>query len=233
MKKLLFLILSVPLIQGLEAQVGSSSESHLTQTAEPDYGPNAAAFTGMAAVKIHLKMDPEGTPIAVTVASDSSAKALPLNVVQALAKYRSKPTPGITVLDLTVPLKVAPVIATISVEKSAALDPPVFNAQSAPSAAAPPSSSNKPGTRTKVVNPVYPSEAKAKRIQGKVVLMLTIHKDGTTGGLGLVSGPILLAEEAFRVVSQWEYQPYVLDGKLSEAMAEVTVNFVLDLTPSH
>ena len=73
---------------------------------------------------------------------------------------------------------------------------------------------------------VYPSEAKKKHIQGKVVLALRIATDGTTKDIRMLSSPDQsLTDAAITAVSQWRYQPYLFNGIPIENSATVEINF--------
>ncbi len=63
------------------------------------------------------------------------------------------------------------------------------------------------------VPPVYPPAAKAKGIQGTVVLAGMVGIDGRATDLRLVSGPRALAGAAMAAVRQWVFQPATFDGK--------------------
>jgi TonB family protein len=77
-------------------------------------------------------------------------------------------------------------------------------------------------------NPVYPQEARAKKIQGAVVLTAVIGKDGTIENLLVVKSPDpSLAESAIKAVRTWRYRPYLLNGDPVEV--ETTVNVVYTL----
>jgi TonB family protein len=83
------------------------------------------------------------------------------------------------------------------------------------------------GLLVKKVNPDYPLEARRGRIQGTVVLHVLISKAGDITTVELVSGHPALAPEAIRVVKQWKYKPYLLNGKPVEADTEILINFTL------
>lgn len=83
---------------------------------------------------------------------------------------------------------------------------------------------------TKLINqtrPVYPPEAKAQRIQGKVSLLAVIGKDGTVKSLDLISGEPILAASALEAVRQWVYQPTLLNGQPVEVQTVIDVNYTL------
>jgi TonB family protein len=77
------------------------------------------------------------------------------------------------------------------------------------------------------VQPIYPPEARAARIQGSVVIAAIIGKDGNIQSERLVSGHPLLAPAAMDAVKQWRYRPYLLNGNPMEVDTQITVNFTL------
>ena len=77
------------------------------------------------------------------------------------------------------------------------------------------------------VQPIYPPEAKAERIQGLVRFTVIIGKDGTVQNITLVSGHPLLAEAAKAAVQKWVYKPTLLNGDPVEVVTSVDVNFTL------
>jgi len=77
------------------------------------------------------------------------------------------------------------------------------------------------------VRPVYPAVAQAARIQGAVVLVATISREGVIENIRVVGGHPLLVEAAIAAVRQWRYQPYLLNGRPIEVETQITVNFVI------
>ncbi len=56
-----------------------------------------------------------------------------------------------------------------------------------------------------------------------------IGKDGKIRDLKYVSGPAMLATpDVLKAVSEWEYQPYLLNNEPVDVQTEITVNFVLN-----
>jgi TonB family protein len=77
-------------------------------------------------------------------------------------------------------------------------------------------------------NPNYPPEARAKKIQGAVVLAATIGKDGVMENLQVLKSPSeLLSKSALDAVRTWRYRPYLLNGEPVEV--ETTINVVYNL----
>jgi TonB family protein len=83
------------------------------------------------------------------------------------------------------------------------------------------------GTKIFGVNPIYPPDAKANRIQGAVILEVIIGKDGTIQNINSVTGPDMLQESALEAVRQWIYKPYLLNGQPTEVQSTITVNYTL------
>jgi TonB family protein len=77
------------------------------------------------------------------------------------------------------------------------------------------------------VQPTYPPDARAARIQGPVVIAAIIGKDGNIESERVVSGDPLLAPAATDAVKQWKYRPYLLNGQAVEVDTQITVNFTL------
>jgi len=84
------------------------------------------------------------------------------------------------------------------------------------------------GMLLKKQTPVYPEDAKAARISGKVVLQATIGRDGGLHELHVVDAPWpSLAGSALWAVSQWRYKPYQLNGESVEVETEINVIYTL------
>jgi protein TonB len=77
------------------------------------------------------------------------------------------------------------------------------------------------------VAPQYPPEAGRARIEGIVVLMAAIGKDGSVQDVQVESGLPILAQAAIDAVRQWRYKPYMIDGEPVEVDSRITINFTL------
>ena len=79
------------------------------------------------------------------------------------------------------------------------------------------------------VNPSYPAEAKAARVQGVVILDASINTEGVPESLKVMNPQIdpALARAAVEAVSQWRYQPVLLNGDPAAVRTTVRVNFTL------
>lgn len=79
------------------------------------------------------------------------------------------------------------------------------------------------------INPAYPAGAKQDKVQGSVVLDITIGVDGTVLDAKASKTPdARLSEAAISAVKQWKFKPALTKaGKPVEVLATVTVNFKL------
>jgi protein TonB len=77
------------------------------------------------------------------------------------------------------------------------------------------------------VRPEYPLLARQMKVQGAVVLLVLIDKDGSIQNLQIESGPAILADAAREAVKQWRFKPYLQDGQPIETQARVTVDFTI------
>ena len=77
------------------------------------------------------------------------------------------------------------------------------------------------------VQPVYPAIARAARMEGTVVLVAVINRDGSIQGLHAVSGPPMLVNAAMDAVRQWRYRPYMLGTQPVEVETQISVIFTL------
>jgi protein TonB len=81
----------------------------------------------------------------------------------------------------------------------------------------------------KKVAPVYPAEAKKKKIQGEIVLDVTVDEQGKVIATKIIkSVDPSLGEAAINAIKQWEYAPLIVDGKPKAFIVSVTINFALE-----
>jgi protein TonB len=82
--------------------------------------------------------------------------------------------------------------------------------------------------RTKFVRPVYPETAMQAGLSGQVVIEMVITRAGRTSDLRVTKGVAPdLDQAALDAVKQWEYQPWLIDGKPQDLVLTVTVSFKL------
>ena len=75
------------------------------------------------------------------------------------------------------------------------------------------------------VDPVYPREALARKLEGEVILEATITKTGQVRNLKVLKGSPILGRAALEAVKQWRYQPYRLNDQPLESKTQITVRF--------
>lgn len=85
-----------------------------------------------------------------------------------------------------------------------------------------------PARRLKMVPPIYPVEAKAKGIQGTVILHVQIQINGIVKILNVVSGDPLLIPAAEKAVVKWRYQPALINGQVVQMDTTLSIIFELD-----
>lgn len=77
------------------------------------------------------------------------------------------------------------------------------------------------------VEPGYPLLARQMKVQGSVILLAMISRDGTVQDLRILSGPPILATAAREAVRQWHFKPHYEGSNAVETLARVTVNFTI------
>ena len=86
-----------------------------------------------------------------------------------------------------------------------------------------------PAKLMRQAQPDYPERAKARGVQGDVVLRAVIFLDGSVGGLKAVGSPYPdLAQAAINAVRQWRYEPALLNGQPIETATTIEVKFQLE-----
>jgi protein TonB len=75
--------------------------------------------------------------------------------------------------------------------------------------------------------PVYPALARQAKVQGDVKLDAIIDEQGRVVELKVISGHPLLLDAAIKAVSQWRYQPTLLNDQATSIQLIVTVQFRL------
>jgi TonB family protein len=91
----------------------------------------------------------------------------------------------------------------------------------------------KAGAMPKVLEriaPRYPEEARKNKVQGKVIVIVTVGTDGRVRDAKIDKSPDpLLSNAALDAVEQWLYEPQLDEAGLpAEAEARVTIDFTLE-----
>ena len=77
---------------------------------------------------------------------------------------------------------------------------------------------------TAAVDPIL---AKQQTMEGSVVLLARIDRDGSIQNLQPISGPETLFAAAREAVKQWRFKPYYQSGQAIESETEITVKFAI------
>lgn len=77
------------------------------------------------------------------------------------------------------------------------------------------------------VKPGYPMLAREMKVQGSVILLAMISREGSIQDLRVLSGPPILAGAAREAVKQWHFKPHFEGADTVETVAKVTVNFTI------
>jgi TonB family protein len=80
------------------------------------------------------------------------------------------------------------------------------------------------------VKPDYPEDARAAKIEGVVILGIVIGEDGSVIDSQVLRSIPALDQAALDAVSQWEFEPTLLNGEAVEIEMAVTVNFTLGVS---
>jgi len=80
------------------------------------------------------------------------------------------------------------------------------------------------GVPLRKVQPVYPSEALLRKLEGLVALQAEISQDGKVRAVTVVSGDPILARAAVVAVRQWTYPP-VSSQELKPRQQQITIHF--------
>jgi protein TonB len=80
---------------------------------------------------------------------------------------------------------------------------------------------------SKFVQPDYPLEAAAKKLQGKVLIKVHILETGDVDKTEIVSGDAILAQSAAEAMLSWKFKPFIKDGKPVRVSTSLPYTFTL------
>ena len=79
----------------------------------------------------------------------------------------------------------------------------------------------------KKVQPVYPDEARQKRVEGVVTMTVEISESGDVEDVVANSGDSLLVPAALEAMKQWKFKPYLLNRQPVRVETHITMPFAL------
>lgn len=81
---------------------------------------------------------------------------------------------------------------------------------------------------THEVKPVYPSEARAQKLQGFVDVLITVDSTGAVTSAEALTGPDVLRGPAMDAVKQWTFRPVIRNGRAVTAYTQAMLSFPPD-----
>src|SRR5579862_3557585 len=85
-----------------------------------------------------------------------------------------------------------------------------------------------PGRLIHREDPKYPKEARKKKIQGQVVLQVTVAQNGKINRAAGISGDPTLLNAAEEAVFKWEFEAFTQNGQAVSVQQNLTFNFDLN-----
>jgi TonB family protein len=206
-----------PLPPGVFRIGGGVSAPVPTVRPEPEYSEEARAAKWQGAVLLQLVVDPSGVPQNIQVVRPLGL-GLDQKAIEAVQKWRfraglkdGQPVPVMANIEVNFRLQESPEpVAAVGGSRPVTVGGKVMESRI-----------------IQKVPPEYPANAKTARVQGAVELSIVIGTDGKVQNAAILSGPPLLTQAALDAVSQWVYQPFMLNGQPVAVNSTVTVNFVL------
>jgi len=83
------------------------------------------------------------------------------------------------------------------------------------------------GSAIKKVEPIYPPDAKAARVEGPVRIHVIVSKEGKVTEASVIDGHPLLREAALQAARQWEFEPIRPSGVPAKVVGVLTFQFIL------
>ncbi|HVQ14232.1 MAG TPA: energy transducer TonB, partial [Vicinamibacterales bacterium] len=82
--------------------------------------------------------------------------------------------------------------------------------------------------KTRHIKAVYPPAAQSARVQGAVIIEVTVDAQGRVADARILRSIPLLDQAALDAVRQWEYAPTILNGVAVPVLMTVTVQFSIN-----
>ena len=221
-----------------------------TFTVTPAYPAEASGINAVGTVSLVATLDETGrvveirkareplvltqTPNPNPTASRIAGEALLRDAAGALRRWTYDP-PAKGPIAFTVSFSFKPGADALS-SQSTTVTPPPLTASTAGLTAATSGATQpvrvggqiKAPTQINKVQPIYPADALAARVQGIVIMEVTIGVDGRVTDPRVLRSVPLLDQAAINAVRQWMYTPTLMNGVPVPVIMTVTVTFNLD-----
>jgi periplasmic protein TonB len=79
--------------------------------------------------------------------------------------------------------------------------------------------------------PVYPPEAKSRRLMGTVVVEAVVDRQGNVVSAKMINGHKIFEDAALTAIKAWKFSPATLEGQPVEQKTRIQLNF-LDTAPA-
>src|SRR5439155_26654898 len=77
----------------------------------------------------------------------------------------------------------------------------------------------------KIVKAVYPQSARAEKIEGRVIIKITVTETGDVDDAEVISGNPILAAACLDAVKQWKFKPFIKNGNPVRVAANLPFEF--------
>ena len=210
-------------------------DATVTQDRQPQDAPQTAATPGIreshatagnkksrthpAAVREAETREPSGATITAT---RTVLPPLEIEVVAGNTHRSLHPSNNSIQVDMqhgAAPAQLAPQVPADSSETAARVTSPAAERVDV--------SAETPEAVSQSVTPGYPTLARQMKVQGSVILLALIGRDGLIQDLHVLSGPPILANAAQEAVRQWHFKPHYQGAEAVETQARITVNFTI------
>ncbi|HTS38520.1 MAG TPA: TonB family protein [Candidatus Solibacter sp.] len=75
------------------------------------------------------------------------------------------------------------------------------------------------------VEPTYPAEARAEKLEGTIAIDIVVGRDGSVVSMHALNGPDVLARSAMNALRWWKFEPYRINGEPAIVETTVAVEF--------
>ena len=213
--------------QGEPIRVGGNVlESKLIHKVNPKYPEQAKSEGIQGTVKLTVIINEEGFVYEIRTAPENNP-ILDEAAIEAIKEWKYSPT--------LLNGRPVPVMATVTVVFQLKDTPVPGEAQTVPSEIKAPGwepirvgADVQESKLIHRIEPVYPELALKARVQGRVVLVITVNEEGFVTDIRVTSGHPLINESAINAVRQWRYSPTLLNGVPVPVITTVRVIFNLE-----
>jgi protein TonB len=203
-------------------KTAGSAPASSSEMAQPDKPPGAnPSATARSRARSSLTEDQGSSSAEVSRPGEAALMVPPGKPPKILTGSSSAPEPSEPPVAPAIPKT-----ASLGVS-SLPLSTPSRNARTVPPPSVPVQTTFIPARAVSTQQPIYPAVAKTMRLQGDVVLGVTLSAKGTVEHVTQIDGNPLLAQAATAAVRKWKYEPATLNGRPTRSTLQVLMKFHL------